>query len=112
VCFYEDSMHICFNICVCVYVCVIGGDVYMFICVCQSMYVCVHVCMCVRVCMLNFVWKQNVKCSDSDNCTFSSVSASAELLTDSLRNENDMEAVSEVDNNLSRDTVLQIDTVN
>ena len=74
----------------------------------------VYVCACMHV---QFCMKANVKCSDSDNCTFSSVSASAalleqQLMTDSLRNENDMEAVSEVDNNLSRDTVLQIDTVN
>ena len=46
-CFYEDSMHVCMNICVCVYVHVIGGDMCKFICVGLSMYVCVHVCMCV-----------------------------------------------------------------
>ena len=111
-CFYEDSMHVCMNICVCIYVRVIGRDVCMFMC--MLIYVCVHVCMCVHV---QFYMKTNVKHSNSDNYTFSSVSASAalleqQLMTDSLRNENDMEAVSEVDNNLSRDIVLQIYTVN
>ena len=103
-------------LCMCICVYDWRGCVYVYMCmliyVCVS--TCVYVCECVHV---QFCMKTNVKRSDSDNCTFSSVSASAalleqQLMTDSLRNENDMEAVSEVDNNLSRNTVLQIDTVN
>ena len=45
VCFYEDSMHVCMNICVCVYVRIIGGNVCMFMCI--LIYVCVYMCVCV-----------------------------------------------------------------
>ena len=105
----------CFWMCICTCdwrdVCMFIMCMLIYICVCTCVYVCVCVCVHVQFCM-----KTKMKCSDSDNCTFSSVSASAalleqQLMTDSLRNENDMESVSEVDNNLSRDTVLQIDTV-
>ena len=58
-CFYEDSMHVCMNICVCVYVRVIEGDVYVYMCmliyVCVSK--CVYVCECVHV---QFCMKTNV----------------------------------------------------
>ena len=44
-CFYEDSMHVCMNICVCIYVHMIGENVCMFVFV--NLCMCVHVCMCV-----------------------------------------------------------------
>ena len=47
-CFYEDSMHVCMNICVCVYVRVIVGDVCMFMCILID--ICVYVCVCAWVC--------------------------------------------------------------
>ena len=43
--FYEDSMDVYMNICVCVYVSVIGGDVCIFMCI--VIYVRVYMCVCV-----------------------------------------------------------------
>ena len=52
-------MYVCMNICVCVYVRVIGGDVCMFMCmliyVCVS--TCVYLCECVDV---QFCMKTNI----------------------------------------------------